>query len=487
MRLRRIALAAALVLGAAAAYAAADGKLVPCRLPGVAHEVLCGALERPLDPSRPDGTRIEVNYAVLPALARNKSPDAVFFFAGGPGQSAIDLAGQLSAYLARFANRRDIVLIDQRGTGRSAPLKCEDDNAARPLAEILQPSRQLAVLAACREALQKKPHGDPRFYTTPIAVQDADAVRRALGLARINLMGVSYGTRAVLEYQRQFPDAVRRAVIDGVAPPDMVLPASASRDNQAALDALFAACEKDAICARAYPRLRVQWRELLASVPKNVLVAHPVTGVRERLEVTRTLLLALVRTPLYSPPLAAALPYAIVEAHAGRFEPLAALGASLRAREMTVWSGMHFAVICSEDVPQLAQAKDAPGAEFGLAFGQQYAKACIGWPRGVVPEAYYKVGPAQAATLVLSGGLDPATPPRHGERVAQALGAKARHVVVPNAGHGVMAVGCMREVLYRFVNAETDSDALAVDVSCAQAIPRPTFFVPLQATPGARP
>ena len=391
---------------------------------GVEHEAWCGSVRRPLDPAAPQGTQIDVHFAVLPALARNRKPDPVFFFAGGPGQSAIENAGSVARMLGRLSNRRDIVLIDQRGTGRSAPLvlrRAQPDAAA---------GRGRGPGARCRppgglpaRRLQKLPHGDLRHYTTVVAMQDADAVRRQLGADAVNVVGGSYGTRAALDYMRQFPRAVRRAVIDGVAPPDMVLPASFSTDNQAALDAVFTACEAQPACRARHPALRADWRALLATLPREVSVAHPVTGEVQRLTLTRDTLLGLVRTPLYVPALASALPLALAEAARGRFEPLVGLATALSGgRTGTLAEGMHFSVVCAEDVPRLAQSADRPGADFGDAFADLYRRACAGWPRGAVPAAFYTLPPAPAATLVLSGGADPVTPPRHGARVAQALG-----------------------------------------------------------------
>jgi pimeloyl-ACP methyl ester carboxylesterase len=462
-------------------------ELKPCRLRGVEHEALCGVIQRPLDPAQAQGVQIDIHFAVLPALARNKKPDPVFFFAGGPGQSAIEIAAQVGAMLGRFTNRRDIVLIDQRGVGKSAPLLCDADDPARPLAEQFDLERMRAQQARCFEQLKALPHGDLRFFTTTIAMADAEAVRVALGADKINLVGGSYGTRAVLEYMRQFPQQVRRAVIDGVAPPDMVLPASFSSDNQAALDALFAACEKDPACNTREPQLQQRWRALLASLPRTVALAHPLTGRSESLELTQPMLLGMVRGPLYAPTLAAALPAAIGEATRGRFESLVGVATALGGRRGTqVAAGMHFAVVCAEDFPRLDRSTDAPGADFGGAFASLYADICPMVARGAVPDAFYTMPPTPAATLVLSGGLDPVTPPRHGERAAKALGAKARHAIVPNAGHGVMGVGCMRDVLYRFVDAASDDEALKVDAGCVTAIPRPPMFAPMVLPVGAR-
>ena len=469
-----VAAAAALLQHMAAAEPA------PCRLRGVEHEALCGSVQRALDPAQAQWVQVAVHYAVLPALARNKHPDPVFFFAGGPGQSAIEIAPQVAAMLARLANRRDIVLIDQRGTGRSAPLMCESDDPALPLTEQFAIERQRARIAACLAALKRLPHGDLRFFTTMLATQDADAVRAALGAERIDLIGASYGTRAVLDYMRQFPQRVRRAVLDGVAPPDMALPASFSTDNQAALDALFAACEGQKSCAG----VRERWRALLASLPRAIEVRHPLTDRRERLTLTRDVLLGMVRGPLYVPALAAALPAAMRDAADGRFDALVGLSLALGGRRgMQIAAGMHFSVVCAEDFPRIERATDRAGADFGDSFATLYRETCTVWPRGAVPADFYAVPTAPAATLLLSGGIDPVTPARHGERVAKALGARARHVVVANAGHGVMALGCMRDVLYRFVDAASDDEALKVDADCAARIPRPPMF----ALPGTAP
>ena len=476
-----IAWGAALAAPVEASQVPGNG-LISCRLEGVEHEAWCGTVSRPLDPAQPKGRAIDVHYAVLPALARNRRPDPVFFFAGGPGQSAIDLAGSIGRMMARLGNRRDVVLIDQRGTGRSAPLHCAETPPTQPLALAADPQWQLARLGACRAQLQALPHGDLRHYSTWLAVRDVDAVRSALGAVRINLVGASYGTRAALDYMRQFPQAVRRMVLDGVAPPDMVLPASASGDNQAVLDAVLAACEVDASCVARFPALRRNWQALLNSLPRKVSVTHPFTGQREAFVVNREVILAVLRAPLYSPALTAALPHALSEASHNRFDALFGLASAFSpGRRGRIAEGMHFSVVCSEDLPRLPPASrlpPGPPADFGDSFAVQYTRVCSEWPRAEVPAAFYMLPQATVATLLLSGGADPATPPHHGQRVAEALGAKARHVVVGHAGHGVMTLPCMRDVLFRFIDAPDDEAALKVDADCASKLPRAAFFTP---------
>ena len=470
---------------AASAAQAQERALSECRVPGIRNSVQCGVVQRALDPARPDGPKIDVHYVVVPAMARRKLPDPVFLLAGGPGQSAIDVAPQAFGLFSRLNNRRDIVFLDQRGTGRSAPLGC-DDPKRDTLAEQADPEQQFKQLMQCKAALLKLPYikaeTDLGFFTTTLAMQDLDAVREQLGAERIDLVGISYGTRAGLEYMRQFPARVRRSVLDSVAPPDMVLPASFSTDSQAALDAMLAACEQQPACRTTFPTLRADWATLLASLPRPVTTAQPLNGRIERFTLTRDMVLGAARGALYSPATAAALPAAITEAAAGRVEALVGMGALLGSRKGTQLAmGMHFSVVCAEDAPRLNDTSDAPGADFRSDYATRYRRVCAQWPRGAVPADFYKIPTNPTPTLLFSGGIDPATPPRHGARVAAALGPAAQHVVVPNAGHSVLGVGCARDLLYRFIDATDDRAAISLDASCVKAIPRPGVFVPMSA------
>uniref|UniRef100_UPI001843B078 alpha/beta hydrolase n=1 Tax=Ramlibacter sp. TaxID=1917967 RepID=UPI001843B078 len=420
----------------------------------------------------------EVHYAVSPATARRKWPTPVVLLAGGPGLGGIDSAPGVLGILRRVNQRRDIVFVDQRGTGRSAPLVC-DDGGQRPLAAQADLNLQVAEAAACRERLRKLPYGDLALFTTPYATQDLEALRIQLGAAKIDLVGTSYGTRAALDYLRQFPGAVRRTVLDGVIGPDTLQPLSFSTDGQRALDALLLACEQEAACQERYPQLRRRWADLLVGLPRELVARHPLTGQPERFTATRAMVLVAVRGALYSPAVAAALPFAIDEAAQGRFEPLVGLKdmASPRGAASPAM-GMHYSVVCGEDVPRLAASADKPGADFGTDFARFYEQVCAEWPRRPMPPAFYTVPRAASPVLALSGGLDPATAPRHAEAVVKALGPKARHLVVANAGHGVLAVGCLRDVAFRFIDADDDAAALAADAACANAVPRPPAFRP---------
>ncbi len=362
---------------------------------------------------------------------------------------------------------------------------CAQQPLTAPLAQQLDPALQVQRIAECRQALARLPHGDLRHYTTSHAAADLDAVRQALGAEQINLIGVSYGTRVVLDYMRQFPKPVRRAVLDGVTPPDMGLPQAAAIDTQAAFDTALEGCAADAACRQRYPALREDWRRLLDSLPRKVELPHPLTGTVESVELTRAMLLGLVRGPLYSAPLASALPAALQAAVDGNFAPLVGLSSALGAPARgQVAQGMHFSVICSEDaVPSTSAvvADPVPAGDFAAGQSALYRQVCADWPRAPVAPGFRDLPTAQAPTLLLSGALDPVTPPRHGERVARALGSLAHHQVVPNAGHGLLALPCVRDLVYAFIDAATAMQAQQLPTDCARQLPRPAPFVP----PGA--
>jgi pimeloyl-ACP methyl ester carboxylesterase len=450
----------------------------PCRVAGFRTEVQCGVVQRPLNPSNPSAGTIDVHYVVVPAVARNKKADGVFFFAGGPGQSAIKIAAQAMPWFRRLNNWRDIVFIDQRGTGKSAPLTCKLEPRGEPLSKVLEMSTSPQRMLECKRTLEATAQGKALDqFSTTIAMQDADAVRAALGMDKINVVGVSYGTRAVLEYARAFPARVRRAVLDGVVPPDMVLPNTFAPDAEAALAGLLAGCERDAACRAAYPSLRADLQKLLAQPSLSGTAVNPMTGREETITMSRDALAGLLRGPLYVPTLAATIPFGVTEAAAGRLTALVGMGSSLGGGLSEMAWGMHFSVVCSEDAPRMAASTETKSAVFGETFASVYTRVCNEWPRANVPAAFYTIPTAQFPALLMSGGADPATPPRHAERVAKALGPNAKHVVVAQAGHGVLGIGCMRDEMVKFVNAATDAEALAGEANCAVGIPRPTAWV----------
>lgn len=455
--------------------AARSTPLEPCRLKGVEREVRCGRIDVPEDRDAPGGRTIPIHFAVVPALAKAKAADPVYVLAGGPGQSATAVARQLLPVFSQVNARRDLVFVDQRGTGRSHPLACEPPARTGPLRDLLDPQAGLARLKACIA----RQDADLRQYGTWIAMQDLDAVRDALGHARINLWGASYGTRAALEYLRRYPARVRTAVLDGAAPADMQLPVSFAVDAEAALQRLLAACASDDACRTRHPRLEQDVDRLFAQVATgaHVTVAHPYTGAVETLRLDPATLSGLLRAPLYAPMLAAVLPHAIAQAAEGEAAPLVALATALGGAVAEDWAEvMHFAVICAEDLPRIdadALAR-ARRTRFGSGVFDLYRAACVLLPAAAAPPEFYRLPEADVPVLILSGGADPATPPRHAEAVARAL-PRSLHLVAPHLGHGVTAHGCAPELIARFVR---QGDFNGIDGACLQRLPAPKFVAP---------
>lgn len=438
----------------------------PCRLPDFPQEVQCGQIQRPLNPAQADGKKIDIHFVVVPSQDRNKLKDAVFLLAGGPGQSAIELAGFGQAVFGKLNRRRDLVFVDQRGTGRSAPLHCPELEDG---SEVLDNETMFKMADACMKDLQKLPYGELQYFSTSIAVQDLEAVRKELGYSAINLVGASYGTRAGLEYLRQFPSSVRRLILDGIAPPDMRLPAA---DAQLALDGVFADCAKDLQCSKTYPDLAMRWQKLLASMPRKTEVKHPRLIKPISVPMTRDSLIGLVHKTLYSPATTAALPYAISQAEQAHFEPLLTVSGALSlVGPGAIAYGMHFSVWCGEAYARAIPL--APRDDFERMTSTMYNRVCEKWPRANIPAGFFEIPASIAPVLLLSGGIDPVTPTRHGAAVAKALGSRARHISVDNAGHGLLAHGCIRDVLYRYVNAKDDAEASKLDTACVRQIPRP--------------
>ncbi len=455
--------------------------LKSCRLPGIETAVQCGSIERPLSPQ--DARKINIEFVVVPALARRPTARPIYFLAGGPGQSAINFAGKLNKVFSRIGQRRPIVFVDQRGTGKSAPLACEARSPTIPLAQLFDVEAQIKGTLACLQKLQELPYGKDgglAYFTTTEAMQDLDAVRAALGHEKIDLVGISYGTRAALEYLRLFPDRVGRMVIDGVAPPDKVLPLTAGGDTDAALDRLFKACDKEPECAQRYPKLKERFERFMASLPSRFELRNPLTLQRETVLVSPGTFYGMVRAPLYMPSAASALPRALNDAFDGRFDALMGLNqvlASPNPRDR-MFEGMHFAIMCAEDFPRMTQAPAERKRLEMDPLARAYLSICPSLPARTMEPAYHRVGTSPVPVLIFSGAADPVTPPPHGESTAKALGPKSRHVVVEHLAHGVFSQGCVPDMMQRFFDAKEDDQALAVEFACIQKIPAPRFFVP---------
>ena len=464
----------------AAATPAPPPTLEPCHL-SVAQFPLriaakCTTMAVPEDPSAPAGRQIELEIAVLPATTRGAAPDPLFFITGGPGQSALDSYVTVSPAFARVNRERDIVLVDQRGTGGSNALRCETPDEFDELNANAEQRR--AWLADCLAALP----GDPRLYTTSVAIRDLDAVRAALGYAQVNLYGISYGTRVAQAYARRYPENTRSVILDGVVPMDLALGPDISLDAQRALELLFDRCAAAPDCAARFPALRDSFARVqrqLREAPVELVLADPVSAELTEAVFTDEYFSGIVRMFSYAPETVALLPLLIDHAATtGDFAPLAAQ-TLLMLRELgdSMATGMHNAVVCTEDLPfvedDAAVRAQLDETYLGVNTLEYLAEACAIWPRGVIDDGFKEPWRSDLPVLLLSGEADPVTPPANGEHVLRTL-SNARHLVGPGQGHGLSQRGCVPRLIAEFV---AEADASTLDAECVERLQPAPFFL----------
>jgi pimeloyl-ACP methyl ester carboxylesterase len=332
-------------------------------------------------------------------------------------------------------------------------------------------------LRACAEKLKKK--ADLTKYTTPIAMDDLDDVRQFLGYSKIDLYGGSYGTRAALVYARRHAAHTRAVIIDGVAPMDMRLPLYMARDSQRALDLLLRDCANDAGCNQRFPNLKTRLTTLfdrLGAHPQRVHYVHPRTGEEKDTTVTRLGLGGALFSSLYSPVTASLVPLLIEDAEKGNYAGFFALGAAFDPTVTNMSEGMHFSVVCNEDAPRIEPGsilRETSGTFLGAEMADVRIKPCSFWPRAPMDTAYYDNTPSDIPILILSGELDPVTPPVWGEQIAKQW-KNSKHIVVPGSGHGAWSSGCVMNLMVQFLN---EGSAANLDASCVQKVKRPPFFL----------
>ena len=462
-------LALILLLISAVASAEPALELSDCRIdagPGTTSiAARCGMLIRPLDPSDAGSDTIELSVAVVPALTLEPPGDAFVPIAGGPGMSSIQFYAGWAGAFERVRQHRDILLVDQRGTGQSAPMTCDVDD------EIVEGAySEEDTLRAVEDCLATLPY-DPRFFTTSVAVTDLEALRVALGYDALNLYGSSYGTRVAQHYARRYPDRARTVVIDGVVPPQLPLGPDIAIESQLALDRVLDRCSEDTACAAQFPDLHKDFQQLRDTLKDSVIPVHvpnPVTGQLETLDFGNDHMAAAIRLFLYNHRTIALLPLLISEAANGNLVPMAA------QFQMVVVSlsealniGMHNAVMCTEDAPFIDFAAVDQAALDASYLGPLQLEAirtmCSVWPQGPLDDDLRLPLATDMPVLLLSGDSDPITPPQYAELAAVEM-RNAWLLTGKNQGHGLAAIGCMPRVIDMFIEnmrlEDGDADCL---------------------------
>lgn len=433
----------------------------------------CGKLEVFENRETNSGRKISLNIAIIPAISRNPLPDPLFFIPGGPGEAATETYLLVYSAFNRLNQKRDIVLVDQRGTGGSNPLKCTMADAGEGSGEMSGEEDTKAVIEECVSQLD----GDLRFYTTQYAMQDLDEVRQALGYPQINLYGASYGTRAALDYVRQFPDRVRTVILDGVAPPNWVLGPTSAADGQRAIEAIFRRCQEETACAQAFPDVAQEFQSLLAMIkdsPAEVELDHPLTGEPTNFTLDRDTFANAVHLLSYTPETAVLIPLLIHSTYEEQdFRRFAAQAmTTFETFEQSISNGMRFSVLCAEDVPYFPPQATTQGYLDSFVV-DTFREVCAYWPTQPVSPDFHEAVVADIPVLLLSGEADPATPPANGELAAKTL-SNSQHWIVPGMGHINIFRGCIPNLATDFIDQASFE---GINSACVQDIASMPIFV----------
>ena len=440
----------------------------------------CASVKVPENPDQPSGRAIELFVARVPAISLNKKADPLFLIAGGPGTSAMDLYTSSAGPFDRVRRDRDIILVDQRGTGRSHRLDC--DYGDTNIFERLDDVEVGAANIKCRDELSK--NSDLRMYTTSIAVRDLETVRVLLGYERINLYGNSYGTRVAQHYARRFPKSTRTVILDGVVNPETVLGPAIAIDAERALERIFKRCAEDADCVKAFPDPAADYRALRARLtarPERTTVSDAATGRPIQFDFNARHLSAVLRFASYTDDQAALLPLSLhLATHEANFTPLASqFRVFANSLEASFAYGMHNSVACSEDAPLIDGSKldlvALNATHMGAEQVQQLIEACKDWPKGVVDADLHASLKSEAAALLLSGADDPVTPPQYAT-ISQRAFADSKHVIIAGHGHGQLGAPCVDRIIASFVAAGT---ARGLDTGCTDKLAPMPFFITL--------
>lgn len=454
-----------------------DQKLGRCRLPDIDEELFCGQYEVYEDRAARKGRKIALNIVVLPATTDQRAPDPLVYLAGGGVLPATEYVAFFARRFAELRQQRDILLIDQRGTGKSNPLPC-DLRAALDRSEPLNESRYFGAIRNCRKELESK--ADLRLYTTALAMDDLEEIRRWLGYTQLNLYGLSYGTKAAQVYLRQHPVRVRVIVMHGVVPINSSMWSDTPRLAQDALDRVFDDCSRQEKCHDAFPNLKHEFDSLLRRLsekPVKLKIAPPNSGQQVEISIDDQSLREFVYGAMTSANSIRSLPLLLHLAYQENYQPLAQ---RLIPGGRGVPRGVFLSIACGEAI-SLIDLKRIPKVTKNTFMGEapvrRLVATCKEWPRGRLPENFWKPAKSSIPVLILTGALDPTTPPHYAESVARTL-TGSRHLVLSNRSHNDVDP-CVTKLIEAFViKGKTDS----LDVSCVEDVPELEFATKLEST-----
>ncbi|HEX7369779.1 MAG TPA: alpha/beta fold hydrolase [Rhodanobacteraceae bacterium] len=438
----------------------------------------CTKFPVPENRADPNSRTIDLKLAIVKSDSGVPNKDLVVYLAGGPGQSAIETYPELSVAFAPLLKHHDLLLLDQRGTGESHPLKCPGlERQMKKLADVTPTIEQrVGWMTECATEIEKT--SDPRYYTTTDAVADLEAIRQALGAPKLDLVGVSYGTRMAQHYASAHPDGVRSIVLDGVVPNQLVLGEEFAEALQHSLKLQAAACSAAPACKKAFgdwdATLHQLYAKLKSEPPQKVTFADPTSYQPVTQALTADTLAGVVRMFSYSTVTAALLPLAVDQAAHGNYAPL--MGQSkLITGDLSdsIEGGMQMSVICTEDASLLKPRPQDADLLLGNDLINAFIAECKAWPHNPMPKNFHAPFKSSIPTLLISGERDPVTPPAYADEVLKGL-TDGRSLVVKGLGHAeAINAGCMPNLVNDFIDTLQPK---TLDAQCLKRIgPIPAF------------
>jgi pimeloyl-ACP methyl ester carboxylesterase len=276
---------------------------------------------------------------------------------------------------------------------------------------------------------------------------------------------------------RRHPQQVRAAAILGVSPPAVKILLPMPKGVKEALDHIFADCAADEKCRAAYPNLPADFAALLKQFNKGsvrLTAINPFTRKPQQISLERSSFNEHLRTMLYQPDISRWLPMLIHQGAEGDFELFASIGyQTFRGLDDAIARGMHFSVVCGEDVRFITDEEAAHSAGdsfYGAGRLKAYRRTCEMWPSAKVAADFTSPVKSPVPVLLISGEADPVTPPWAAEEAFKYL-SNSRHLIVPRTGH-YFNFSCVNRLISEFISRGSIAD---LDASCLAQIRRPAF------------
>ncbi len=454
-------------------------RLQKCKPENASDSVFCGYYSTWENKKAAAGKKIEIYVVVIPAIHSEEKKDPVFFFEGGPGAAASNSLSFYSEPGNPYRQYQDVVLIDVRGTGKSNPLHCNSLEFKAGLQDQFKEMYPGTAVVRCRDSLSKT--NDLTQYTTENVVQDLEEIRAWLGYDKVNLYGLSYGTRVAQTYMKLFPESIVSATLWSPVAMNAKMPLFHARFAQDAINKIFDECLKDSLCRSEFPDIKNDFINLMSSWKTKSKQFHYTDqqGLPVSIEIPWPAFHTKIRSLSYHPAGMRTIPFIIHSAAKGDLKPFIKLFPKESVMDDFIAEGFYLCITCAEDVPFITE-KEIPALIADTYMGnyriEQQRRACSLWNSAhLSPDILHPVSSA-IPTLILSGGLDPVTPMAWADSIAAGL-KNCRIIRIPQMGHlfdGLSNDQCFDTIVADFLR---NHDLSRLNDSCISSMTPPEFII----------